>query len=301
MRGLGELNMGVDRSFFHYFGVLIFIIGPIVFTLFIIGLFTPLIDKNRFPNFYKREVLIYLFFFIVFLFQCYLVEKGTNPGSWRYILQVSPFISLIALIGFNQLQEKRVKNFVITSLIGASVIILLFFSKEATGLVITDIPEFSKLLVTLLFAGGILFYAILTNVPRMNQLIVFTIIVAIGYTFYSEKPKQQTPENITVNNVAEWYSLNKNNSPEVLYNHSLVLFYGDIVGGKKKNFKILNLKSLEEAPKGTLVLWDTHYSYRPEYKNDTKLDYLQNNSNYKLINQFASSDRRFATYIFEKL
>ena len=60
------------------------------------------------------------------------------------------------------------------------------------------------------------------------------------------------------------------------------------------------MKSLEEAPKGTIIIWDSHYSYRPEYKNDTKLDYLQNNKNFKLLNQIESTDRRFAAFIFEK-
>ena len=70
---------------------------------------------------------------------------------------------------------------------------------------------------------------------------------------------------------------------------------------EKTKFKILNMKSLDEAPKGSIILWDSHYSYRPEYKNDTKLEILQNNPNYKLVNQFVSTDKRFALYIFEKL
>ncbi|RPI14087.1 MAG: hypothetical protein EHM58_17220 [Ignavibacteriae bacterium] len=301
MQGLGELNMGVNRSFFHYFGVFIYITGPIAFALFILGLFAPYVNKEKFKTFYKKESLIYIFFFIVFLFQCYLVEKGTNPGSWRYILQVSPFVSLIALIGFNQLSEKNIKNFVIGTLIAVNLVILVFFSKEGTGLVISDTTEFSKLMVTLLFTAGAFYYVISAKVSKVHQLVIFTAIVTIGYTFISEKPKQQTPENIAVNNIADWYKQNKNNSPEVLYNHSLVLFYGDITGPEKQNFKILNMKSLEEAPKGSLVLWDSHYSFRPEYKNDTKLEFLQNNPNYKLLNQISSADRRFAAFIFEKL
>lgn len=301
MKGLGELNMGVNRSFFHYFGVLIYIIGPVAFSLFIIGLIVPFIGKEKFQNFNTKESLIYIFFFIVFLFQCYLVEKGTNPGSWRYLLQISPFIALIALIGFNQLPDKRTKSYVIGTLAFTIVIILLFLSKAATGLVITDTPEFSKLIAIILFTAGAFFYVLSARIAKMNQLVIFTAVIAIGFTFLTEKPKQQTPENTAINNIAEWYKQNKNNSPEVLYNHSLIIFYGNITGTEKQNFKILNMKSLEEAPKGSLVVWDSHYSYRPEYKNDTQLEFLEKNPNYKLLTQFASSDRRFAAFIFEKL
>jgi hypothetical protein len=61
------------------------------------------------------------------------------------------------------------------------------------------------------------------------------------------------------------------------------------------------MKSLEDAPKGSLIIWDSHYSYRPEYKNDTKLEYLQNNPDFKFITQFTSTDMRFAAFIFEKI
>jgi hypothetical protein len=61
------------------------------------------------------------------------------------------------------------------------------------------------------------------------------------------------------------------------------------------------MKSLSEAPKGSIIIWDSHYSYRPEYSNDTKLDYLQSNPDFKPINQFISSDKRFAAFIFEKI
>lgn len=300
MENLSELNMGVERGFFHYFSVYIYIGGPVVLTLFIIGLFAPYFSKAEFKDFYRNEFLVYLFFFIVFLFQCYLVLKGTNPGSWRYLLQVSPFASIIALIGFNEALGVKTKKYVLTIITVLLFIVLIFLSKEATGLVITNNPEYIKLLTILLLGGGVVFLIFWSKEVRFKQFVLLTILLTIGYTFYTEKPKQQSPENITLNKIAEWYEVNANNAPEVLYDHSLILFYGNIFGKEREKFKILNMKSLEEAPKGTIVIWDSHYSYRPEYKNDTKLEYLQNNRSFKLLSQFESTDRRFAAFIFEK-
>lgn len=300
MQNLSEFNLGIDRSFFHYFQVYIYIAGPVVFTLFIVGLIYPFTLKDK-KDFFNRELIVYLFFFVVLLFQCYLVAKGTNPGSWRYLLQVSPFASLIALIGFNEALKLKTNKYVIPALVGTAIMILLFLSKETTGLVVGDKAEYSKLAAVILLIGAVIVFVRLSKTIQFKQVLLLTAILVIGYTFYSEKPKQQGPENISVSQIADWYRKNTDKSKPVLYNHSLVLFYGDVYGEQKKNFKMLNLKSLEEAPKGTIIIWDSHYSYRPEYKNDTKLEFLQNNTNYKLLNQFVSSDKRFGAFIFEKL
>jgi hypothetical protein len=301
MKNLSEFNLGIERSFFHYFEVYIFIAGPILFSFFLVGVVAPYFSKTDFKEFYGKEFLLYLFFFVQFLFQCYLVAKGTNPGSWRYILQTAPFASLIALIGFNQVLEIKNKKFILPSLFAIILLTLLFLSRESTGLLIVDKPEYLKLISIIVLVSGAVFF-VLWNKGKSNlQFLTLTIVLMIGFTIYSERPKQQSPENIIVNQVAELYENNYKNAPEILYDHSLILFYGNVFGEEKSKFKLLNMKSLEEAPKGSLVIWDSHYSYRPEYKNDTKLETLQNNPNYKALNQLISSDRRFAVYIFEKI
>jgi hypothetical protein len=300
MRNLGEFNLGIERSFFHYFAVYIYIIGPVVLSLFLVGLLAPFLSKENFRTFYRREFLVYLFFFTVLLFQCYLVVKGTNPGSWRYLLQISPLASVIALIGFNEVLAVKNRKYVLTTLIIFAVIILLFLSKESTGLVITDNAEYIKLISLIIMLGGIVFFILWSKQVMLKQFLFLILFLTIGFTFYTEKPKQQSPENTTVDLIANWYNKSIDKSAEVLYNHSLILFYGNIYGADKERFKLLNMKTLEEAPKGAIVIWDSHYSYRPEYKNDTKLEYLQNNQSYKLLNQFLSPDRRFGAFIFQK-
>ena len=117
----------------------------------------------------------------------------------------------------------------------------------------------------------------------------------------------QSPENTVCEQVASIYKNNYKSAPEVLYDHNLILFYGDIAGNEKLKFKYLNMNSAENAPKGTLVLWDSHYSdnpkytFEPPYKNDCKIESLLNNPGYKQLNHITSADRRFEAFIFEKL
>ena len=135
MKSIGEFQSGIERGFFHYFEMYIFIAGPVVFACLALGLLAPYFSRAEFKEFYKKEFLVYLFFIIQFLFQCYLVIRGLNPGTCRYILQTAPFASLIALIGFNQILEIKSKKFVLPTLITLILLTLLFFSKESTGLI----------------------------------------------------------------------------------------------------------------------------------------------------------------------
>lgn len=301
MRSLGELNMGVERSFFHYFEMYIYIIGPVVFLLFILGLIKPFYDSSFRKDYFNRYNLIYSFFLIIFIFQCYLVAKGTNPGSWRYVLQASPFAGIIACIGFNDtLNFKRNKN-IIYSVITVLFLIFIFLSKQPTGLVTNPITDYTNIGFALLLCFIIFIPIYLVKNNSIQKVtVILVLLLTIGFSFYSEKPRQPTPENVTISNLSEWYNNNIDKSRKVLYNHSLIIYYSNAFGEQRQKFSILNHKSLSEALPGTIIIWDSHYSYRPEYKNDTKLEDLQNNDNYKLLNQFQSSDNRFNSFIYEK-
>lgn len=300
MKQLSDFNLGIDRSFFHYFEVFIYIVGPVTFALFLVGI-AKQFTKDRSHDFFKKEFLVYSFFFVVFLFQCYLVIKGTNPGSWRYLLQVSPFASLIALIGFNEMLDSKNKKIVLPVLIASVILTILYFSKEATGLLLTDKADYSRLISIALIVVVVLFNMNVSARSTINALALTVIVVSIGYTFMTEKPKQESPENKYVAQIAGWYNQTANKDAEVLYNHSLIFFYGDIFGEQKKHFKVLNHKSLNEAPKGTIVIWDSHYSFRPEYKNDVQVNSLQDSTKFKPLTQLVSPDKRFGVFIFEKL
>jgi hypothetical protein len=78
------------------------------------------------------------------------------------------------------------------------------------------------------------------------------------------------------------------------------MFYSDQYKQNQNLFKKLDLKNLGEAPKGSIVIWESHYGYRPEFKNDVQLDLLKDTTKYKFIKQIISADQRFGSFIFEK-
>ena len=113
--------------------------------------------------------------------------------------------------------------------------------------------------------------------------------------------RKLNPENEAIIKIGEYVNTPEVKDKNVYYTNSNILFFGDIHGDRGKKFQTLNMENLSKAEKGSIIIWDTHYGYRPEYKKDVKLDVLQDTTKYKLLNQFMSTDRKFAAYAFEKL
>ena len=73
--------------------------------------------------------------------------------------------------------------------------------------------------------------------------------------------------------------------------------YKKVVGGRQ------TVEEMSALPKGTIVVWDSHYSYRQQSnkKKGTPLEFFQKNPNFRALYQKKSSDQRFFIAILEKI
>jgi hypothetical protein len=134
----------------------------------------------------------------------------------------------------------------------------------------------------------------------LNTLGAAVIILSIVHLNFVET-KKLSPENITVRQAAEFIDqMPEAKGKEKLTNHTFIMFYSNSFKENTDMFKKLDLKNLSSAPKGSVIIWDSHYGYRPEFMNDVKSDILLDTVKYKMVKQFASSDDRFGAYIFVK-
>ena len=304
MSSLGEMDFGgANRGFFHYFKAYIFIIGPVCLTLFLLGYFGFLPDTKKLKEYILKFDLIYIVFTITFLVQVMLMVKGTNPGTWRYLLHISPLAAFFATVGLNNLASVDFKktNYIVTG-------ILLFFtitvlSKTSSGLDLQDVSEYWKFAVVgLTFLLTIFLFSNDTR-SYLNKLSVSLIILSAVYLFFSFEPRQLTPENISVKEISEYLSSTEQKDKNVfitIQTTNMVRMFGDDPSNKER-YTHLNTENLTKAKPGDLIIWDSHYGYRPEYKNDVKIDDIMNDKSYKMINQFTSTDSRFKAAVFEKI
>jgi hypothetical protein len=230
-----------------------------------------------------------------------MVNDGPNPGNWRYLLHISPVCAFFATVGFNNLSLKSFRNtqYAITS--GFAVLVLLFLSKATDGFMLLDKPEYIKFgFVAVLFLLSVTVPA--SSKTSYMKILSGTVILLAAVHLYFVEPKKLSPENITIKETAEFVdTLPDKDKKEILANHTFLLFYSLHYKEKPDSYKRLNSKTLSEAPKGSYIIWDSHYGYRPEFTNDVQLETLQNETKYKLIKQFISGDRRFGAFVFEKL
>lgn len=303
MNSLGAMDFGgANRGFFHYFKVYIFIIGPVCLTLFLLGYFGFISDMKKAKEYILKYDLIYIVFTITFMVQVMLMVKGTNPGTWRYLLHISPLAAFFATVGLNNLASVQFKktNYIISG-------ILLFFtitvlSKTTSGLDLLEISEYWKFAVVA--SAFLLTVFLFSNDTRsyLNKLSVSLIILSAVYFFLSFQPRQLTPENLSVKEIADYISNPELKDKKVfitIQTTNTVRMFGKDPANKER-YTHLNSENLSKAKPGDIIIWDSHYGYRPEYKNDVKIDDIVNDKSFKMIRQFTSADNRFKAAVFEK-
>jgi len=305
MTMLGSMDFGgAERGFFHYFKVYIFIIGPVCLTLFLLGYFGFLSDTKKIKEYITRYDMIYLVFTIAFMTQVMIMLKGTNPGTWRYMLQVSPLAAFFATAGLNNLSSVNFKktNHIITGIF--LFIVIAALSRKSNGLDLLSISDFTNFaVVSLTFLLTIMLFSSDSR-EYLNKLSVVLVILSVVWFFISFEPRKLSPENMTVKQVGEYISKNEFTDKKIYITTQMtspIILFGDVSPERKKNFIHLNSENLSKAEKGDLVIWDNHYGYRPEYKNDVKLESLEKNPEYKKLDQFISGDNIYKAYIFEKI
>ena len=290
-----------SQGVFHYFKVYIFIVGPVTLLLFLQGFFGFFADSKNYRQYIEKYLPMYLLFVTVFAVQMYtMMSNGPNPGNWRYLLHISPVAVFFATAGLNNLANKEFRklHYIVSGFLFFAV--LLFLSKESDGFKLLETNDYTKVLFIAVYFAAVMMIPSKDKVSYLNKLSVVLVIASVIYLYVDFKPKKLSPENQTVKSVAE--SLNTGAvSGNVYTNHSVLLFFLDNYRNEPQKYLPLNTKSMADVPKGSILVWESHYGYRPEFGNDINITDLQKNPDYKIVNQYVSLDKRFAAYIIEKV
>lgn len=290
-------------KFYHYLQTYIFVVGPVSFLLFVQGFFSFFADKAKMKEYFKKYMLLYILFILIFVVHTSTMLIKANPGNWRYILHISPICAFFATLGLNNLADMKFKkqNYIITGI--AVLITFAFLSKVSDGRVLGEISDYTKVLFLLFTFGVISVFSIKIPNDYLNKVSILLFIVAVIYLGIDFKPKVLGAEELTVKNATEQINTKNFRDRNFYTNHTLVKFYSTDYKNDPSKFQPLNSRTLSIAPKGSIMAWDSHFGYRPDsvWKCDTKLEDLQNNPNYQLLNQFPSPDKRFVLFFFEKL
>ncbi|HRI85484.1 MAG TPA: hypothetical protein PK536_08555 [Ignavibacteria bacterium] len=287
----------------HYLLVYIFIVGPVTLLLFFFGFFGFLSDTNKIKEYLMKYGIFYLVFVSIFSVQLMtMFSDGANPGNWRYLLHISPIAAVFATIGLNNLGNPsfRKTSYILTGVLGF--ITLVFLSKDTNGFILLETSEYTKFFMIVISFLIILIVKKDPVTEYLNKVSAVLFAIAVIYLTISFKPKELSSENLAMKQTSDYLNTLDLKDREVLYNHTFIPFYSDEHYRKNpSSFKRLISENLKEIKPGSIVIWDSHYSYRPkDMLNDVQLETLEKDSTYKLLNKIISGDQRFGAFIFEK-
>ena len=291
-----------SQGFWHYFKVYIFIVGPVSLSLFLLGFFGFFNDTKKFKEYIlKYDIIFGIFVFNFAVYTIIMLLNGPNPGNWRYLLHISPICAFFSVVGFNNLINPNFKktHYYITG--SFLLLTFIFLSRKSNGWIFLDGTDYTKAVFILIFL--FLTVVLLSKYSRTNFTQLSFALILLGLVFFGVnfEPKKLNPENIMIKNVAEYLSTITDANKKVLANHNTIFFFDKSFKNNVPNYNMLNMSNLVTLKKGSIVIWENHYGYRPEYKFDVKFETLKNDSTLKVINQFASSDKRYNAFVFEKI
>jgi len=290
-----------NGPFDHYFKRFIFIVGPSIFALLVIGL---LQDLRR-----KRYTILNTCLVFIFCTHVYFYWKGNvaSIGFLRHFVAVAPLIALWAMEGLRDWLDPKdeEKKWILIGLALAAVITLVFYSFDLIGdYFLSDNKDYFKFLLVL----GMLLLFVLRQYVNLSGLfwgrlmLGFVVLSAALYIFIKEKPLQLAPEHQTVKTFHSYYvSQFKDKNPTLMVTHPWFQFFDDFnyyIRSDEKNYPKMRKENLDSLPVGSLIAWDSHYSWRLE--SNVQQDDLTKDSRFKLLQQFVSPDRKFGILLFEK-
>ena len=253
-------------------------------------------------------------FVMYFLTHCVFnwesVKLGASTGgNLRYMVAVTPLVALLGCAAADRARFITKKATLAAALVAFLVVVAVFLTYKHNNIVLLTEPgrdgepparDYLPFLFSLISAACVLL------ISKQKTLVTSLTIVSLLFVFASVRPFKQTPEDVTMQKITNSIIAKKYTERQVplLVNHTLFkYFYDKKKGGTYKHQTYIDSLTLEKAPAGSVVLWESHYSYRPKLNpNAVNADYFTRRpGQYVLQQNHISSDQRFQALVFEKV
>ncbi len=259
----------------------------------------------------KKKLHYFILVPLLSLYAYYAIGDATwfskgIPVNTRQLLINAPFLAIIAVLGLDRFSDlsKENKKWMLVFIIPYLILVGLYMSKTHNWVVLLDEENYIPLLVSL---AAVLALYIPTKVN--TKVLMFSLIALFSMTTSFKKFKM-TEEDRTMKRIADYYvrvckskdGVFNEKSP-VYYSHELFAFYQE---RSRTNFNpkagYLTEESVKHIPKGSIIFWDSHYSYRAKEEGKRlKESYFTDRPNeFRPVNTFQSKDNRVRVAIFYK-
>jgi hypothetical protein len=286
-------------GFDHYFKMMIVITGPIVLAGFFLSLPGIIKEKLKHPLMPLLVVsLVYFGLHTLFNWQAFKIGTSTG-GNLRYMLVISPLLAVLATAGFESVKNESKDILSMIIIVVFAFVTLVFLSYGNNNIGFTQEKDYSALLALIVFSA--VFFLMKSSKVKWGIILGIQLV----FMLISVKPYSKSTEDAVMQQVVKWAESQHLFEKPTMTQHTLFYYYHGKVqqefeGGNQNTF---TEETIKEAKPGTIIFWDSHYSYRPQLR-PTSVNYtwfLDRPNEFKVLKQFISPDKRFGVFIFEKL
>ncbi|MEE9439983.1 MAG: hypothetical protein V3V14_13330 [Saprospiraceae bacterium] len=296
------------QGFWHYFSTAEVVFGVIV----LLGLVTYFMTRLKNKNIHWFLVIPTVYFFTIqVLFNIISWDIGpATGGNLRYMVTISPLVAVMSVLGFESL--RNTKN-VLVPRVGIGLmclIVLMYMTYDNNNIMLTEQRNWVPFVMSGLVA---LVLFLPKSILKNTTYSIALALVSILNLSFAANTINMTPEEKTIGKAAKWYKqeLNSNGQGKIISKEDHIYFnhIGFTYFTEKTRFdfpgdgKTVTTEVLADAPVGSIIFWDSHYSYRPKLRSNSIQEsyYMERPNNFKKIKEWKSTDNQFKMIAFKKI
>ena len=361
----GENRYG-QTTFGHYFQRFIYVVSPVIYLYFLVGLVYKTYIKKLDPFIWFQLVIGFLMY-VIFSWK---LSIGNAAGFLRNLTPLSPLVALLALEGYNylwqlfdkihlkkfnpqsisiqknfeelsndeieylvpkkrniylaqvkkweqDLQNKRkeaekhwkqnktntiTETFSIFALIGA--IVYSVYKFHSVKLLIhhklsTDIEYTNLIVLSSVFLLNLICFFIYKKIKLAQLFFAITLsLSALAFTLITEPPSvSMSDERKTMEEISDIYTKSYLKNHPLHINHVWFFWANDFNRFDTIQFKNVKISEINQASKGDLCIYETHYS--PRLNGDVPLDFFEKRADWVELTRRVA-DNGFQAMIYQK-
>jgi hypothetical protein len=289
----------------HYFLMSNVVFGSLAIILFVTYVGIMILKKKK-PNWMLLVPVV-----VIFLVNVWFAHS-VGGGNLRYLVTASPFLAILGVLAVDEIIGYKKKYLLLLFLIPILILIGMYQTFNHNFVHLDEVENWKPLL----FALATVVLIVLPLKQKHYVITLSLIAVFIGATSITTRRIQ--PEEQTVKKAAKWYANhikmanNPNTNQEQLFTengkivcgHALFFYYLDKnkYDFDKEPVMAVTKEATDTLQVGDLVIWDSHYGYRPKLRKTSQpYEFYLNNPQFQRIQYYQSKDGRFTIVFFRKV
>ena len=290
-------NAWPKQGFEHYFLMSPVFWGMAIVVLIVVYFSSPLV-RNRQHWFVLLPLVVYFLIHCLFNLQSLKIGASTG-GNLRYMAVISPLVAIISTLGFENFLIQKDRKKVIFIMIVLLIAVGIWTTYPDNNVrYLENTRDWTHLVAGIIITASLLVFK--SNKTLGGFLVITSTILLIT----TSRPLVLSPEDIAMERMVQWSKSNGVENQSILANHSLFFYYyGKSQYQFTKGASSIDSNTVAKASPQTLILWDSHYSYRPELNpKSVPIEYFTSRpEDFESIAQFISTDQRFGIVVFQKI